>query len=354
MNQQFSLSLVEKDLHGDYLSVWAYPQVALPLQQIVEKLVSVNPHSASTSATGRFIYTKVKTEWVYVLSMPVRTNAVVKEASLGVLVSSFNPEKWEKVLQVLLQQYLDNKGEPVKILEAYLSLLTQGKFGNVLMNDVTLSDEKAYLAVGCLKDIWNDLGFDTIILFNAMLLKKRILVLGDNLPRLLAFMRTIPQFVSHRKDWSILRPVILESSTLQLEDLTQSGVYVAGTLDARLATHQRDIKYDVLISMHEKRVTISADSMPGMKMCSFHKEVATTLSEMCATEEDETSNNDIILKLNEYTQRVITQVQSVGRENINRCAVSGGVSSSGGEGDENRIGPSTAQWMIRLADAEGL
>ncbi len=190
MNQQFSLSLVEKDLHGDFLNVWSYPNVAPSQQLLVEKLVSL---TSLETTQARFVYTKVKSEWIYVLSVSVKTDAVVKEASLGLLTSTFNPEKWLAVLRVLLQQYLDNKGEPVKILEAYLALLTQKRFGSLDLSDPRLSDDKAYLAVGNLKELWTDLGFDTIILFNAMLLKKRILIVGDSLSHLLSVLRSIPQ-----------------------------------------------------------------------------------------------------------------------------------------------------------------
>ena len=190
MNQQFSLSLVEKDLHGDYLSVWSYPSVAAAQQLLVEKLVTL---TSLETTQARFVYTKVKSEWMYVLSVSVKTDAVVKDASLGLITSTFNPEKWHAVLKVLLQQYLDNKGEPVKILEAYLALLTQKRFGSLDLADPRLSDEKSYLAVGNLKELWTDLGFDTIILFNAMLLKKRVLIVGDSLPQLLSVMRSMPQ-----------------------------------------------------------------------------------------------------------------------------------------------------------------
>ncbi len=138
----------------------------------------------------------------------------------------------------------------------------------------------------------------------------------------------------------MLRPVILESSALQLEDLQQSGVYVAGTLDARLATH-REIKYDVLVSLPEKRVTISTDSMAALKMCTFHKDVANeilSLTDPASPSFAGATNNDVILKLNERTTQVLSQIQSLGREGISESVKSA----------------STAQWILRLADAEGL
>jgi len=327
---QYSLSLVEKDLHGDLLSVWNYPNVASPIQQLIEKLVTA-------AGQSNFSYTKVKSEWIYVLTVPVKSGNVVKAASLGLVCTSFNPEKWQTVLKLLLQQYLDNNGEPVKILEAYLALMTQGKFGGFDANDPEMVDTKAPLAVGTLKDMWCDFGFDTIILYNAMLLKKRILVVGDSLANLLSFMRSIPQLVIHRNDWSVLRPLVLENP-LQLEDLAQAGIFVAGTLDARLAT-TKQFAYDVLVSLPEKRVTISVDSTTDLKMCSFHKEVASQLMEI--TDADKvasanTTNDDIIVQLDEFTKKALTQIQTLGAAGITDIK-----------------NPATAQWMARFAAAEG-
>jgi len=329
-HMQYSISLVEKDLHGDLLSVWNYPNVASSMQNLIERLVTA-------AGLTNFIYTKVKSEWVYVLTVPVKFGNIVKAASLGLVSSTFNPEKWHTVLKLLLQQYLDNDGEPVKILEAYLALMTQGKFGGFDVNDPALADTRSLLAVGVLKEMWCDFGFDTIILYNAMLLKKRILVVGDSLSNLLTFMRSIPQLVIHRNDWAVLRPFVLDAP-LPLADLAQAGIFVAGTLDARLAT-SKQFTYDVLVSLLEKRVTISLDSTSDLKMCAFHKEVAGQLMDITGADKSgsaDTTNDDIIVQLDGFTKKALAQIQSLGAAGIAEIK-----------------NPATAQWMQRLAAAEG-
>ncbi len=95
--------------------------------------------------------------------------------------------------------------------------------------------------------------------------------------------------VIHRNDWSVLRPLVLETR-LQLEDLAQAGIFVADTLDVRLAT-AKQCKYDILVSLPEKWITISPDSTADLKMCGFHEEVAAQVMSTCA---DALTTNDSI------------------------------------------------------------
>jgi hypothetical protein len=338
MNNAFSLSLVERDLHGDYLSVWNYPKVELSIQNLVEKLVE--------NSNGQFLYTRVKQEWIYVLSCDIHNDEVVRAASLGLVSDSFNPEKFFAILNVLLKQYVDTSGEPVKILEAYLSFMTQQKFGTLSLTDDEFFDEKIFLNVSSMKNLWVDFGYDAIILFNAVLLKKRILVVGDTITNLLNVIRTLPQFVLHRgvgpfsdAAFSLLRPIVLESSQMQLDDLSQAGVYIAGTLDPRLTTH-KNIKYDIVVSLSERRITIASEAENDMRMCSFHKEVANHIVSITNIEESKsinTTNIDIINSLNEFTLKAIKQIQTLGSNGIAEIKNS-----------------STSQFLQRLAASEGL
>jgi len=145
------------------------------------------------------------------------------------------------------------------------------------------------------------------------------------------------QLVIHRNDWSVLRPLVLDAP-LQLDDLSQAGIFVAGTLDARLATTKQFV-YDVLVSLPEKRVTISLDSTTDLKMCGFHKEVAGQLMDITDADKSgsaNTTNDDIIVQLDGFTKKALAQIQSLGVAGI-----------------ADIKNPATAQWMQRLAAAEG-
>jgi len=299
----------------------------------------ISTTKSNTTTMSSFQYTNCKGEWMYILKAPVECDEVVREAFLGVVCTTFNPEKYKVVLTLLLRQYLENNGEPVKILEAYLAFMTQGQFGGMNLADARFAAE-ALSTVSIMQEMWLDFGFDTVILYNAMLLKKRVLVVGgDSLQKLLDTIRTLPQFVSHRQDWSILRPLVLETSQVQVAELANLGVFVAGTMDARLTSH-KSLKYDVVVSLAEKRITIATDSTSDLKMCGFHKEAASTLVQITNTENVDAANTtseDIVLKLQDYTQKALHQIQSLGEQGV---------------ADLNNA--STSQWLQRLAAAEGL
>jgi hypothetical protein len=124
----------------------------------------------------------------------------------------------------------------------YLALYTLGTFTNSVGTIELSACKQQDSTVGscCLKELFEMLGVEFIVLWNAMLLKKRVLVVCEqtegqsgtqaNLQTLMDTMLTLPQLVWHRKDFSILRPLVRADSTNEhLEDLTSSGVF-AGTV----------------------------------------------------------------------------------------------------------------------------
>lgn len=125
------------------------------------------------------------------------------------------------------------------------------------------------------------LGLEAVVLWNAVLLKKRILVISEgngnqNLTKLLTTVRSLPQLAHHRQDWGILRPLVTlssEADTVHLEDLSSTGVFIAGTVDPTLATTHASL-FDVIFSLSDHRITISDDAAATMRMGSTHRELA--------------------------------------------------------------------------------
>ena len=63
------------------------------------------------------------------LTMPVPDNisTVVNSSTFCISSTSFNPEKFQVLLELMLKRYLENL-DPTKALEAYLSIHTTGSF----------------------------------------------------------------------------------------------------------------------------------------------------------------------------------------------------------------------------------
>jgi hypothetical protein len=85
-----------------------------------------------------------------------------------------------------------------------------------------------------------------------------------------------------------------------------------------------------LVSLPEKRITISPDSTADLRMCGFYEEVAAQVMSTCA--DALTTNDSIVVLLNEFTKKSLEQVHGIA----------------------DIKNPATAQWMQRFAVAEGL
>jgi hypothetical protein len=125
------------------------------------------------------------------------------------------------------------------------------------------------------------LGLEAVVLWNAVLLKKRILVSSEggsvqSLNKLLTTLRCLPQLALHRRDWGVLRPLVScsgDDAALYAEDLASCGVFIAGTVDPAMATTHASL-FDVVFSLTDHRITISEDAAGSMKMGSTHRELA--------------------------------------------------------------------------------
>jgi hypothetical protein len=240
-------------------------------------------------------------------------------------------------LDLMQQQYLSNKLDPTKVLEVYLTIHTTGEYNSY--RSKPFPPEEALLRVSAMKDLASSLGPEFVILWNAMLLRKRILCISDNLEKLLLTIRSFPQLVLHRKDWGILRPIV-KADIESIEDLKSSGVYVAGTTDFNMASHS-DL-YDVMLQLNERKVTIANHAVDDMRMNVAHRELATLVTESL---ENGGSNEDIIRVISQKTNQIIAQLSSLGGE---------GLKLSEEVLKERISNESTRQWLLKVAISESL
>jgi len=56
-------------------------------------------------------------------------------------------------------------------------------------------------------------GIHSVLIWTAMLLKKRIVVVGETVEQVVPVVRVLPQMVWARQNWSILRPLVTASDT---------------------------------------------------------------------------------------------------------------------------------------------
>jgi len=215
--------------------------------------------------------------WQYFLTVPGSEGGVVTSVTVVILSPSFHPEKWQALLEAFSKSYLES-GSPVALLTAFLGAFTTkqvpGKWKASEFNDQQVShefggaraDEHASLSGvnpahrlqnvtparschrlclslllllllvwqavlgGRLGEVLGAFGVHAVLIWTAMLLKKRVVVVGDSSEQVLATVRVLPQFVWSRQNWALLRPLVTPSEA-ELADLEAAGVYVAGFLE---------------------------------------------------------------------------------------------------------------------------
>lgn len=345
--ERFSLFLSERDRFGELMGVWSFPSSSSEQQSLLlEHCEHRNSHQHSLGENGDFYVVKVgANEWYYCLRKPVRRleqEIDALECCLSLITtSSYNRVKYEAVLNLLLDLYMGS-GNPTKMVEAVMNFQAKGKFQDLDLKSFTFDPVSG--SVGSLMEMCLDYGQDVVVLYNAVLLKKRILVVGDDTRQVLALLETLPLFASHRQEYQSLRPTVLNNAT-HLGDLGQAGYWIAGVSESTYANlNTVEVKPDVTVNAAEKRIQVGPHAMNAMKLCGHHRTVSAELANLA--EKEGATNAELISLVSEKNSEVLGKIRSAGGD-------SGGVTEKALRREE--IGKEAMQnFCVRLAVAEGL
>lgn len=352
LSTELSFMLLEIDYTAskDVSTLYVYP--AIPNATIHSTCVQ---HALKEGKLESFIYFKVKNDWVYMLTVPNQGKSVVgapgtNTLSFCVFARPFNPEKFAALIKLLLHQYTSHDEDPTKILAAYLSIHMTGTYTDhknaaLSFQAQSFLDSDALKAVSAIKDVYSGVGSDIIVLYNAVMLKKRILVYGEptSLHKLMSVVRTLPQLAWHRQDWSILRPIVSDDAA-HIDDLSSSGVFIAGTIDESLIRNQ-DL-FDVVLDLRHMTVTVNSHAVSGMKMCQIHRELSALLEKATQANEDITSHEIMAIVAKKSTS-ILNQLRMLipeGSRTLTEEIIKSNVTAN----------PALQQWLCRLAIAENM
>jgi len=231
---------------------------------------------------------------------------------------------------------------PTAILQIFLNVFTTGEVKGDNWKMSSFPNKKALLHGGSIKEICGMFGIETIILWNALVLKKRVAVICDKLPRLLSILRTLPQFVWHRQDWSFLRPYCTLSG-IDLQELDKAGVFCAGFLEPESSgIRSKEELYDILVDVPNRSISISQHAKADFAMSNPHKEIASFIVE--ASENANATDQQIIKQLAIYAQNFQGELSGLATDGkLTREAIQVKVKSSVME-----------RFLYNLAAAEGL
>ncbi|KXJ22940.1 Protein FAM45A [Exaiptasia diaphana] len=113
----------------------------------------------------------------------------VTHITVAVVTKDFNPEKYKTLCRILCSKLLQT-GSPASMLQSYLSVFTKGSCKDDDDHDnedfsVKEYDPRKAFIEKSIKDVVNIFGVETILIYTALLLKKRIAVYSPRLETLL-------------------------------------------------------------------------------------------------------------------------------------------------------------------------
>lgn len=322
--------IIENDNENESLAVWCFPNIHKTIKDILQSQHEYLSHSlksslattTSTTATSNqngdsnndnketketnskndekksFVFSKYKNNWLYTNTcLAVNQETRVQSVSLCLVTTSFNPAKYELLSQILLQLYIQS-WSPLPVMEHYLKAFAVGdiktKFGNY--QEQQFDDRRALISP--IKGLLSMFGTDIMIIWTAMLQKKRVFVYSSDINELLNVVRALPLIGAwHRLDFSILRPFVL-LNPLQLGELKSAGVYVAGFNDIQ-AQNKSDL-YDLFIDVSNRSIYIPEHSKSDFVMTKFHQDLAQQMMTAAESENDQGLIKFIALKTKEF------------------------------------------------------
>ncbi|XP_076025436.1 DENN domain-containing protein 10 [Genypterus blacodes] len=338
-----SVGLIERDVNGDTLWVWCYPSVGTELREVLLSKCCLTKDSLDLHP---FVFGQFCRTWYYVTTVEVQEPSPLNKVthfSIVVTAKDFNPEKYAALSRILCRMYVKH-GSPVKMMEAYMTVLIKGicqsdENGSFLIKDYDA--RKAYLA-GSIKDVVSQFGMETIILYTALMLKKRIVVHHPRIEAVLEFTRVLPALTWHRKDWSILHPYV-HLTDVELEDLKTSPGYVAGFVDPEVSN--RSDLFDVYVNLPDGVITVSQSAKEAMAMGKLHKDVGHLIVQSAEDPERTDSQviKDVCVKTKEILANLVALAEKCEGSKLTLEALK-----------QHHFPPATENFLFQLAAAEQL
>lgn len=296
-----------------------------------------------------FTYSQFNKLWHYEFAMSKDLDASklprVNGFSVFVLATEFFPEKYE-ALTGLLSRIYASTGDVMNVLQAYMKVYVKGsvdasELGSFAADSFDLA--ACYLKPS-VKNLAVLFGSETVLVWAAMLMGKRIVVYADQREALPDVLRTLPLLVWHRKNWSIVAPLVLTSDE-ELAELTGAKVLCFGVTTATLLN--QDALFDLALNLSERRVTVAGHAQGDFSMGPFVQDLASFLVESASDAAME--SKDVVKALAVKTGELLKKLRSMGvqGEDGKVSVTAEGLAARG-------LPPNLQRFLYNVALAEGL
>ncbi|KAI6651613.1 Protein FAM45A-like [Oopsacas minuta] len=311
MSQLVAIGLIEKDTEDIIEFTWAYPTMDKSIKELLVRKCPPSNLSESNQYLLPYVFSHGEGFWYYMLASKFNNkeySGYVTDICFTILSKDFHPEKYYDILQALLQTFLFSNSV-VTVLKSYLSLFAKKSLDIIgtdkVLNISSYDPRKAFIACP-LKPLILQFGIESILLYNAMLLKCRVVVYSSELEALLAFTRTLPLLALHRQNWSIVFPYV-DLVDYELTSLKEQPNYVAGFLDS--SVENRIDLYDIFVNISSSTITIPEHAKSRFSLSKAHKEIAKLMMEVA--NDTGKSDQQAIKEINLKTKEMITNLKNL-------------------------------------------
>ncbi|XP_015606707.1 putative protein FAM45B [Cephus cinctus] len=341
-----SCSIIEKDCNGDVLWAWSYPCVTTAQKTVVTR--KCNSHSENNHIQP-FVCARHRQDWFYIQCCEVFDSDKlprVKQFALVLFTKDFNPQKYEVLCRILSKTYCKT-GNPAELLKLYLCVFTKGSC-TTQENGTFVSDDfngRRAVTNTNVRDLIKAFELETILIYTALLLKKRIIVYHHSLEQLLKWIRSFPALMKHRKVTENLFPWV-DLVQDELAELKGHSHYVAGCRDSSISS--RIELYDLLVNLPAREITVAPHAKESLTMTKTHKEIALFMVQLC--ENQSYSEAQIISEIADKTQDLLNQLRSLATVETPEGQKMVSVETF----KERNLAPAVENFLINLAVAENL
>ncbi|XP_050574871.1 DENN domain-containing protein 10-like isoform X1 [Bombus affinis] len=307
-----SCSIIEKDSNSDILWTWSYPIVSESQKTVVARKCNLEVEHNSPQV---FVFSRHKYDWFYIHcsevfdsdKLPKLSLEQVKQFALVLFAKDFNPRKYEVLSRVLSKMYCKT-GKPTEILQLYLSVFTKGSC-STQENGTFVSDNfnsHCFTNNTNVREMIKTFELETILIYTALLLKKRIVVYHHSLEQLLKWIGIFPALMKHRKVTDNLFPWVdlIDDELAELKGLSH---YIAGCRNSSISS--RTDLFDLLVNIPAREITVASHAKESLTMTKTHKEIALFMIQL--SENQSYVESQIISEINDKTQDLLNQLKSL-------------------------------------------
>ncbi|KAJ8918787.1 hypothetical protein NQ315_011071 [Exocentrus adspersus] len=287
-----SFHIIERESDEQNLITWTYPTITEDLT----KHITTRCFPLRLADKGLFFYLLKNNLWIYI------KNFIHKEKSAAVIViaQELAPPKYKLLCEIFVNNYI-RTNNPVELVKLYIKSVSMDSICYQENGSEYTLDLKKVTNNAKVKDLINDFGLHTVLIYNAILLKRRTLVYHPDIERLQEKLFAITYLVPNRNPKEYLHPY-----TGSISELKGIPFFVAGTAQENVLVDQKS--FDLHVNLQDKEITLSKIAQENFVLSKVDKDMAQFLVQLSKSDYPD---EKVVEEINNRTDGLFQQLHSI-------------------------------------------